>query len=185
MTFRSPFTHALSARRQWLQGGVAAGLVLGLTGCGFRLRGALSLPFTSLRTNLNLQTPLGQELLAQLKSSGVRVFSPSSEVLPGQVPEVVDVVLDVLINQRERAVVGKTATGQVRELQLRHRFKFRVRTPSGRDLIDDVELLQERDLSYSEDLALGKEMEEGLLYRDMQSDVVRQVMRRLAAIKGL
>ena len=176
----------VTPRRQWLRGGLAAGLALGLTGCGFRLRGALQMPFASLRlTGLDPNSTLGQDLVAQLKSSGVRVVTASTQVLPGEPPEAVDVVLDVLTNQRERAVVGKTATGQVRELELRHRFKFRVRTPNGRDLIEDVELLQERELSYSEDLALGKEMEEGLLYRDMQNDVARQVMRRLAAIKGI
>jgi LPS-assembly lipoprotein len=30
---------------------------------------------------------------------------------------------------------------------------------------------------------LAKEAEESLLYRDMQSDLVQQLMRRLAAIK--
>jgi len=32
---------------------------------------------------------------------------------------------------------------------------------------------------------LAKEAEEALLYRDMQSDVVQQVMRRLAAVTSL
>lgn len=172
-------------RRRGALGLWVAGAALALSGCGFRLRGAVPLPFTSLRLSLSPQNPLAQELIAQLQASGVRVVTPETPVRQGQPPEPVDVVMDVLTSQRERAVVGKSATGQVRELQLRHRFKFRVRTPNGRDLIDDVELLQERDLSFSEELALGKAMEENLLYLDMQSDIVRQVMRRLAAIKGL
>lgn len=183
MTAPTPAVQA--ARRQSLRWALVTGAAWALSGCGFRLRGALQLPFASMRLNLSPQTPLGQELLTQLKASGVRVVTPTTEVLPGAAPEDVEVVLDVVVNQRERVVVGKTAAGQVRELQLRHRFKFRVRTPKGRDLIEEVELVQERDLSYSEDLALGKELEEGLLYRDMQSDMARQVMRRLAAIKGL
>jgi LPS-assembly lipoprotein len=32
---------------------------------------------------------------------------------------------------------------------------------------------------------LAKEAEEGLLYRDMQNDIVQQVMRRLAAVRTL
>jgi LPS-assembly lipoprotein len=32
---------------------------------------------------------------------------------------------------------------------------------------------------------LSKEAEESLLYRDMQTDIVQQLMRRLAAIKAL
>jgi LPS-assembly lipoprotein len=39
-----------------------------------------------------------------------------------------------------------------------------------------------RDLSYSETAALAKEFEEATLYGEMQSDVVAQVLRRLAAV---
>ena len=172
------------SRRLWLRGAVAGGVLSGLAGCGFQLRGPLQLPFTRLRTNLSDRSELGRELRLQLQASGVQLFDMAPS-LPGQSLEPVDVVLEVLTEQRERAVVGSTATGQVREFQLRTRFKFRVRTPKGRDLILDTELLQERDLSYDESLALGKAVEESMLYRDMQSDIVRQVMRRLASVKGL
>jgi LPS-assembly lipoprotein len=80
-------------------------------------------------------------------------------------------------------VVGLTAAGQVREFQLRIRFKFRLRTPQGRELIPDSEILQQRDISFNESAVLAKEAEEGLLYRDMQSDIVQQIMRRLATVK--
>jgi LPS-assembly lipoprotein len=43
-------------------------------------------------------------------------------------------------------------------------------------------ILLSRDMSYSETAALAKEQEENLLYRAMQSDIVAQVMRRLASV---
>ena len=172
------------ARRAWLRATFVGGLTLGLGACGFRLRGAQPLPFTTLRTNLSERSEFGRELRAQLAANGVRVLAPAP-VRPEEPPEPADVVLDMLVEQRERAVVGMTATGQVRELQLRLRLRFRVRSGRGRDLIPETELLQERDLSYDEALVLGKQAEEELLYRDMQLDSVRQVMRRLATIKGL
>lgn len=167
-------------RRAWLRAAAAGGLTLALAGCGFRLRGALKLPFASLRSNLSEQSEIGRELRAQLQASGVQLVEPA---LAGQLQAPAEVELTVLNEQRERAVVGITSIGQVRELQLRVRFKFRVRSGQGRDLIDDLELLQERDLSYDEALVLGKQAEEELLYREMQSDIVRQLMRRLAAIR--
>jgi LPS-assembly lipoprotein len=85
--------------------------------------------------------------------------------------------------QREKVVVGLTASGQVREFQLRTRVKFRLRTPQGKDLIPETELLQQRDISFNESAVLAKEAEENLLYRDMQTDIVQQLMRRLAAVK--
>jgi LPS-assembly lipoprotein len=38
-------------------------------------------------------------------------------------------------------------------------------------------------MSFDETQVLAKEAEEALLYRDMQGDLVQQIMRRLAAIK--
>jgi LPS-assembly lipoprotein len=95
------------------------------------------------------------------------------------------VVLDVISEQREKVVVGTTSSGQVREFQLRIRLKFKLRTPNGKDIIPETELLVQRDISYNESAALAKESEEGLLYRDMQTDMVQQLLRRLAAVKEL
>ena len=43
--------------------------------------------------------------------------------------------------------------------------------------------MQQQDVSYNESAALAKEAEEQLLYRSMQTDIVQQLMRRLAAVK--
>ena len=94
-------------------------------------------------------------------------------------------VLDVLVEQREKTVVGLNAAGQVREFQLRIRFRFKLRTPKGKELIPETEILQQRDISFNESAVLAKEAEEGLLYRDMQSDIVQQIMRRLAAVQAI
>ena len=175
----------MTRRRQFLRSGLTGALALGLAACGFRMRGAMLLPFSSLRTSLDRNTDLGRALLSQLAASGVTVVGAAKPAGPDAVPELVDVVLEVLNEQRERAVVGRTASGQVRELELRYRFKFRVRTPAGKELIEPTELLVERDLSYSETETLAKEAEEALLYRDMVNDIARQVMYRLAAIRSL
>ena len=95
------------------------------------------------------------------------------------------VVFEALTDARERSVVASTATGQVRELQLRARLNFRLRTPAGKELIPATEILLSRDMSYSEMAALAKEQEEALLFRAMQSDIVAQVMRRLAAVQAI
>jgi LPS-assembly lipoprotein len=100
-------------------------------------------------------------------------------------PTAAQVVLDVLLDRREKVVVGLNASGEVREFQLRTRFQFRLRTPQGKELIPLVELVQQRDISFTETTALAEEQGEVLLYRDMQQDIVQQLMRRLAAIQPL
>ena len=150
-----------------------------LSACGFRLRGAPEFAFGSLFLNAPAGSSLARELQRTLEASGGRL-----KVLrePATLPSA-QAVFDLLAEQQERSVVGLTASGQVRELQLRLRIKFRLRTPAGAELIPETELLQQRDISYNETIALAKEAEEALLYRDMRTDLVQQLMRRLAAVR--
>ena len=152
-----------------------------LAGCGFRLRGAPEFAFSSIQIVAPPGSPLARELVRTLESAGgqLRVLREA----PAQTPA--DVVLDLLSEQHERAVVGLTPSGQVRELQLRLRVRFRLRTPTGGEPIPSTELVQQRDISYNESQALAKEAEEALLFRNMQSDIVQQMLRRLAAVKQI
>jgi LPS-assembly lipoprotein len=62
-------------------------------------------------------------------------------------------------------------------------LRFRTHTPAGREVTPPAELSLSRDMSYSESIALAKQHEEAELYREMQTDIVAQVLRRLAAIR--
>lgn len=166
-------------RRTLLQGVSAAGLATGLSACGFRLRGAPEFAFASLYISAPASSPLAQELQRTLESAGGQL-----KVLrdPAQLPQA-EAVFELLSEQLERAVVSRNAAGQVRELQLRLRMRFRLRNPQGEDMIAPTELLQQRDISYSETAALSKETEEILLNRSMRTDLVQQLLRRLAALQ--
>ncbi len=157
----------------------APALAMGtLSGCGFALRQAPNFDFKTLYTNFSAGSSLGNQFKRSMASgSDVRVITN-----PAQINEA-EVLLDVLTDQRQKVVVGVSAAGQVREFQLRLLFKFRLRRQDGAVLTLDTELSQRRDLSYNESQALAKEAEEALLYRDMESDVVQQLMRRLATIR--
>jgi LPS-assembly lipoprotein len=158
---------------------LGAGPVLaGLSACGFQLRSAGDYPFKTLFANFSTTSPLGVELRRNLLGTGrITLLSEPKQLATA------DAILDILSENREQAVVGVNASGQVRELQLRLRVRFRLRTPQGQVLIEPVELSQQRDLSFTETAALSKEIEQGMLYRDMQTDIVQQIMRRLAMVK--
>ena len=156
---------------------LASGAALGVAGCGFELRKAPNFAFKTLFSPFAESSTLGTELKRSLESNGnVRVISDVRQIDQAQA------ILDVLIDRREKTVVGLNASGQVREFQLRIRFSFKLRTPGGKELIGPTEILQQRDISFNESAVLAKETEEGLLYREMQSDIVQQIMRRLAAV---
>ena len=150
-----------------------------LAGCGFKLRGVPEFAFRTLYIAAPSGSSLARELRRTLQAAGGQLTLLTE---PAQLPQA-QAVLDLLQEQQERNVVGLTASGQVRELQLRLRIKFKLRTPAGDELIPETELLQQRDISYSETIALAKEAEEALLYRSMQTDLVQQLTRRLAAVQ--
>ncbi len=158
----------------------ALGLNMSLAACGFELRKAPSFAFKTLFSPLAESSVIGVELRRSLEANGaVRVITDARQIAEA------DVILDVISDLRDKLVVSRNAAGLVREFQLRQRFRFKVRTLQGKELIPDSEILQVRDLSFSESAVLAKELEEALLYREMQSDVVQQIMRRLASITGL
>jgi LPS-assembly lipoprotein len=149
-----------------------------LAGCGFKLRSSQTFAFETVAVTPESGGAVASELVRYLGNK-VRPLAPPKG---GEAPQV---IVDILQELREKTVVAVNATGQVREFQLRIRVKFRMRTPQGRELISDSEVTQQRDISFNESAVLAKEAEEGLLYRDMQSDIVQQLLRRLAAVKSL
>jgi LPS-assembly lipoprotein len=169
-------------RRHLLLSASAAGAsaLLATAGCGFKLRGVPNFAFESIYVNMPEGSTLGTELKRTLASNrNLRVIMDAQQMMTS------DVILDPLFDQRQKVVVATNAAGLVREFQLRLLFTFRLRTPQGKELIPRAELQQQRDISFNESAVLAKEAEEGLLYRDMQSDIVQQVMRRLAAVRSL
>ncbi|HQQ71313.1 MAG TPA: LPS assembly lipoprotein LptE [Alicycliphilus sp.] len=151
----------------------------GVESGGFHLRGA---PQFSFRT-LYVQAPPGSTLARDL----VRTLQGSASNLtvltdPAQLPQA-EAVLELAGEQQERVAVGMSVAGQIRELQLRLRIRFRLRGQQGQEWIPSTELLQQRDISYNETQALSKEGEEAMLFRNMRTDLVQQLIRRLAAVK--
>jgi len=148
---------------------VSVALCAMLTACGFHLRGQASLPFESIYIvgAPSFTTPLARAVRA---GSATRITTNPKEA---------DVTLQILNEARERSILSLSGAGRVQELQLRYRVNFRLTNKDGRELIAADEILLKRDLLYSDSDVLGKEQEEALLYRDMQTDAVQQVVRRL------
>jgi LPS-assembly lipoprotein len=166
-----------TTRRTWL---MSTALVAGLAGCGFELRKPPNYAFKTLYSSIPVVSPFGVKLKRSLESSGqVEVISDPREAERAQV------IFDQLFELREKVVVGRTATGAIREFQLRLRYRFRVRSRNGIELIPDTELTLNRDINFNETGAFSKESEEALLYKDMENDLVLQIQRRLAAIRQI
>jgi LPS-assembly lipoprotein len=157
---------------------MSTALVAGLAGCGFELRKPPRYAFNTLFSSIPIVSPFGVKLKRSLESSGqVEIITDPRQI------ERADVIFDQLFELREKVVVGRTSTGAIREFQLRLRYRFRVRSRNGIELIPDTEITLNRDINFNETGALSKESEEALLYKDMENDLVLQIQRRLAAIR--
>ncbi len=162
-------------RRTWL---MSTAFAAGLAGCGFELRKPPRYAFSTLFNSIPIVSPFGVKLSRALESSGqVEVITDPRQI------ERAEVIFDQLFEIREKVVVGRTSTGAIREYQLRLRYRFRVRSRNGIELIPDTEIFLTRDINFNETGALSKESEEALLYKDMENDLVLQIQRRLAAIR--
>jgi LPS-assembly lipoprotein len=157
---------------------MSTALMAGLAGCGFELRRPPRYAFSTLYSSIPIVSPFGVKLKRSLESSGqVEVITDPRQI------ERADVIFDQLFEFREKVVVGRTSTGAIREFQLRLRYRFRVRSRNGIELIPETEITLNRDINFNETGALSKESEEALLYKDMENDLALQIQRRLAAIR--
>lgn len=149
--------------------------VLPLAACGFKLRGAQTLPVETIYLSLPVNSAIGAEMARLLRAStNAKVVTDRKEA---------QAIVELLGENREREVMAINAQGRATEYQLRLRVRFRVLDKTASELIGPTDLLARRDITFNESDLLAKESEESLLYRDMQSDLVRQMVSRLAGMR--
>jgi LPS-assembly lipoprotein len=147
--------------------------VIALSACGFHLRGKTTLPFESLYIQGNAP------MLVELKRN---VAAGTQTKLVDQAAGA-DAIFALDHEVREKVILSLDTSGRVREYQLRYRVGFRVYDAKGRDWIGTSDIELSRDIPFNDAQVLAKEGEEALLYRDMQTDMVQQIVRRLAAAR--
>ena len=94
-----------------------------------------------------------------------------------------EAVFQQLQDSRIKTILSVNAQGRVREYRLQLDYKFRVVNAKGRELVGPNEINLSRDITYDDSTVLAKDLEEGLLWRDMNNDLVNQIIRRLSIIK--
>jgi LPS-assembly lipoprotein len=144
-----------------------------LSACGFHLRGKPNLPFKSIYLNVGPTSSLGIELKRYLKASGITVVDNRKDA---------EAVFQMLAESREKKILTINTQGLVREYVLYQRTRFSVIDSTGKILVPPNEIVLKRDITYNVQEELSKQAEEGLLYQDMQSDLVQQIVRRMSAI---
>ncbi|NTV69961.1 MAG: hypothetical protein HGA71_07435 [Azonexaceae bacterium] len=148
-----------------------------IAGCGFHLRGVGSgnLPYKTMYIALPDTADVNIWLQRYIKASG------STEIVEDA--KTADAIFQQLSDNRLKTILSVNAQGRVREYRLQLTYTFRVVNQKGQVLVPSNEVALTRDISYDDSNILAKDLEEGLLWRDMTNDLVNQIMRRLSIIK--
>jgi LPS-assembly lipoprotein len=149
-------------------------LLVTLAGCGFRLRGTAEVPFETLYLPSS-----GSGIALDLK----RYVQAGTRARVVDDPKQAEAVVAFTDESREKNILSLTSAGRVSEFQLKYRVGFRVHDGKGGEYVPQSTIQLTRDVTFNDTEILAKEQEEQLLFRDMQSDMVQQILRRLAAAK--
>lgn len=146
-------------------------LTLLLAACGFHLRGQVALPFQTLYIqSTNAYTPFIGELKRAVQGAGVQLSDS---------PDNAQLTLNIVSEVVGKQILSLSGAGRVREFQLRFSVSFRAYDQSQQEWLPAEEIVVLRNLSYDDAQVLAKEQEEDLLYQNMRSDAVQQMLRRL------
>ncbi len=153
-------------------------LLATLSACGFQLRGSRPdsrLPFTTLYLDVARNTPLERDLRsAVLAQDDVKLTTDAKSA---------QATLHILSQAEERKILTLNAQGQVREFSLTYRLRYEVKEADSKVLLKPTELALQAFMSYSEAQALAKETEQKMIFADLRSDAINQIIRQMAQLK--
>jgi LPS-assembly lipoprotein len=150
-------------------------LSLFLLSCGFQLRGDVGVDLKTINVTLVGGSQVAAEIRRTLSTSQTRVVNPPVEA---------EAHLRILRELREKSIYTLTGAGRVYEYQLRLAVQYQLTVPKREEpVIAPTEVEARRLITYVESAPIAKDAEEELLYKDMQADLARQILRRVAAAK--
>ncbi len=144
-----------------------------LSACGFQLRGLAQLSFHNIFIQGSTLS-MSKELKKSLETNGVKVVTDSEDA---------ELMLELLSEETDKRILSIGGDGKVSEYALSYQVSFRTRAATN-PLWGEVQTVQtSRNFSYNDANLLGKADEEVMLISDMHKDAMRELLRRLTAIK--
>lgn len=147
-------------------------LVLLLASCGFHVRGEVKLSPALSRVKVDpvdLNSPLKRDLEAALTRAGATLVADGAVVK-----------LPTMQLATEPLTVGRTA--RVKEYRVRFKVELVILGADGKELLAKTPIELTRDYSFDEQQALGAQAEEELLKKELERDMVQQILRRLETV---
>jgi LPS-assembly lipoprotein len=154
---------------------VAVAFALALAGCGFHLRGEATYAFSTIFVNAPSAPGLAGEMRRALDATGsAKVVDDAKKA---------QVILDIPLVADDKEVLSISGAGAVQEFALIKRVGFRLHDADGNDWLPPGELSVRRTYTFNESEVLARGTQEERLLKEMQTDAVQQLIRRLQAAK--
>lgn len=146
-----------------------------LTGCGFRLQGAMTLPEGLRSVHIATEeelSPFAVELRRALERSGASLAA---------VPAGADAVIRVRQDRTGRRVLSVSARNTPQEYEIYYSVEFSI-DRGGQEAVAAQQINLTRYFSFDETLLLAKDREETVLREAMARDLADLVLRRLESL---
>jgi LPS-assembly lipoprotein len=150
---------------------------LALSACGFALRGEAALPAELQRATLESAdafSPLARDLEAALVRSGFERLATGTEGAAR---------IRIPVDEARTEVLTVGGSARVTEYVVRYTVEVEATAADGRVLLARTPIVLEREFSFDETQALGAQSEQDLIRRELQREMVQQVLRRLEAVR--
>lgn len=146
-----------------------------LASCGFQLRDEVALPPSLQRVSLEISdpfSPLARDLEAALERAGATVVATGTDGAG---------VVRIPVNELKTEVLTVGGTARVQEYAVRYKVELEVAGANGATIVPRGPIELEREYSFDETQALGAATEEALIRKELQREMVQQVLRRIEA----
>lgn len=147
--------------------------LLALGACGFHLRGINDVSFKTLYVQDSGAPSIARDLKRAVKGSGAKLVGS---------PEQAQVSLELMNENGEKRILSLSGTGRVREYELLYRVTFRTREANSELWSPPQTVEQRRDFTYNDSQVLAKDNEETRLNKDMRTDTIREILRRVSSL---
>ena len=163
-------------RRQLLGGGLSILAMGAFSACGWRLRGKIDLPYKNILISGNLTQELRDDLDMMFRVNDIQIVQKVQNS---------ELVLEIISEQNARQVLSYNGAGQITAYRIISRVVFRAFDPNGIELIPESDIYLTRDIDFNQSNVQAFDQQVADFVKTMRTDIVSQLMRRLASIKKL
>lgn len=146
-----------------------------LSGCGFQLQGALTMPAEMQRTYLDpvdKHSLFHRELRLQLQAAGVQLVDT---------PDNSTAILSIRIDETDQRVLSVSGRNVPTEYEVYYTVEYSIASGE-KVLLSPQDITLTRDYTYDTTKVLGKSREETMLREAVVKDLVRTVLKQISSL---